>query len=222
MLGQQKVGNYWSRLAAVLWYRNSFKSFLNNTLKLWGSLLTTVWHSEWMIEYYSRIKSRCGILEYRPEIKITETRSIPCKMKGQSLSIRIFYSVSQTQFCMFLTLGRTGFGGLLVSMMASGTPSSRVQTRPKSLDFSGIWKILRMTSFGGEVKESVPVTAVNYECASKIPCIVPSFASRGLSCLCGAWCLWRWMRGTHWGQGYNRPTGRSAEKSPHETFNFLH
>jgi len=59
-------------------------------LKLWGSLLTAAWHSEWMIEYYSRIKSRCGILEYRPEIKITETRSIPCQMKGQSLSICIF------------------------------------------------------------------------------------------------------------------------------------
>jgi hypothetical protein len=29
------------------------------------------------------------------------------------------------------------------------------------------------------------------------------------------------MRGTHWGQGYNRPTGRSAEKTPHATFNFF-
>ena len=29
-------------------------------------------------------------------------------------------------------------GGLVVSMLASGTPSSRVQTRPKSLDFSDI------------------------------------------------------------------------------------
>jgi hypothetical protein len=27
------------------------------------------------------------------------------------------------------------------------------------------------------------------------------------------------MRGTHWGQGYNRPTGCSAEKSPYATFN---
>ena len=26
------------------------------------------------------------------------------------------------------------------------------------------------------------------------------------------------MRGTHWGQGYNRPTGCSAEKVPHATF----
>jgi len=38
----------------------------------------------------------------------------------------------------------------------TNNPSSRVQTRPKSLDFSVIWKILRMPSFGGEVKESVP------------------------------------------------------------------
>ena len=29
------------------------------------------------------------------------------------------------------------------------------------------------------------------------------------------------MRGTHWGQGYNRPTGCSAEKAPHATFNFF-
>ena len=46
-----------------------------------------------------------------------------------------------------------------------------------------------------------PSISANYECASKIPCIVPSFASRCLSCLCGAWCLWRRMRETHWGKG---------------------
>ena len=28
------------------------------------------------------------------------------------------------------------------------------------------------------------------------------------------------MRGTQWEQGYNRPTGCSAEKTPHATFNF--
>ena len=80
-------------------------------------------------------------------------------------------------------------------------PSSRVETRPKSLDFSGISKILRMPSVGGEVKESVPCPSFaackrtqylrELRCASKIPCIVPSFGSRGLSCLCGAWRLWR-------------------------------
>jgi len=34
--------------------------------------------------------------------------------------------------------------------------SSRVQTRPKPLDFWGVRKILSMPSFGGEVKEYVP------------------------------------------------------------------
>jgi hypothetical protein len=38
-----------------------------------------------------------------------------------------------------------GFGGLVVSILATGT-------RPKPLDFSGIQKILSMPSFGGEVK----------------------------------------------------------------------
>jgi hypothetical protein len=90
-------------------------------------------------------------------------------------------------------------------------PSSRVQTWLKSLDFSGILKILHMPSFGGEVKGSVPCPSFaackrtwylrELRCASKIPCLVPSFASRGLSYLCGAWRLWRWMRGTHWGKG---------------------
>jgi hypothetical protein len=44
-----------------------------------------------------------------------------------------------------------GFGGLVVSMLASG---SRVQTRPKPkpLDFSVYRKILSMPSYGGEVK----------------------------------------------------------------------
>ena len=87
-----------------------------------GSLLTTVWHPEWMVEYHNRIKSRCGILEYRPEIKITETRSISCQMEGQRLNIsrRIFYVINQTQFCMFLTLGcrlsdlQTIFCGLIL------------------------------------------------------------------------------------------------------------
>ena len=86
------------------------------------------------------------------------------------------------------------------------------------LPSEGKWKNLSHVPALRHVKE--PSTSVNYECASKIPCIVPSFTSRGLSCLCGAWRLWWWMRGTHWGQGYNRPTGCSAEKAPHAIFNF--
>ena len=90
------------------------------------------------------------------------------------------------------------------------------------LPSEGKWKNLSHVPALRHVKE--PSAFVSYECASKIPCIAPSFASRGLSCLCGTWRLWRWMRGTHWGQGYNRPTGCSAEKAPHATPNlfFLH
>ena len=51
----------------------------------------------------------------------------------------------------------------MVSMLASGTPSSRVRTRPKPLDFAGVRIILSMPSFGGEVKESVP-------CSSFVAC----------------------------------------------------
>ena len=39
---------------------------------------------------------------------------------------------------LYYTPSIDGFGGLAVSMLASGTPSSRVQTRPKSLESSGI------------------------------------------------------------------------------------
>ena len=44
-----------------------------------------------------------------------------------------------------------GFGGLVVSILASDT-----RVRGFKLDFSGVRKILSMHSFGGEVKESVP------------------------------------------------------------------
>ena len=99
--------------------------------------------------------------------------------------------------------------------------SGHLKNPPHSFLWRGSERICPMSQLCAHVKE--PSASVNYECASKIPCIVPSFASRGLSCLCGTWCLWRWMRGTHWGQGYNRPTGCNAEKVPHATFifNFL-
>ena len=63
----------------------------------------------------------------------------------------------------------------MVSILATGT---RVQTRPKPLDFSGVRKFLSMLSFGGEVKENAfvpalrhvkePSSFVNYGFASKI------------------------------------------------------
>ena len=74
-----------------------------------------------------------------------------------------------------------------------------------------------MSQLCRHVKE--PSTSVNYECASKIRCIVPSFANRGLSCLCGAWRLWRWMRELIGGKGTIGLQGCSAEKAPHATCN---
>ena len=59
------------------------------------------------------------------------------------------------------------------------------------LPSEGKWKNLSHVPALRHVKE--PSTSVNYD--------VPSFASRGLLCLCGACCLWRWMRGTQWGKG---------------------
>ena len=92
-----------------------------------------------------------------------------------------------------------GFGGLVVSMLSSCTRvrgfkpgRSRCiffifRTSEKSsvcLPSEGKWKNLFRVPALRHVKE--PSTSVNYECASKIPCIVPSFASRGFSCL---WCV---------------------------------
>jgi hypothetical protein len=48
----------------------------------------------------------------------------------------------------------SGFGGLVVSMLASGTQDSRFEPGPKPLDFSGE-KIHSIPPFGGEVKLSV-------------------------------------------------------------------
>jgi hypothetical protein len=59
-------------------------------------------------------------------------------------------------FWFLLSVLFSGFGGLVVSMLASGTRVRGFDLRPKSLDFSGNWKIHSMPSFGGEVKESVP------------------------------------------------------------------
>ena len=117
-----------------------------------------------------------------------------------------------------------GFGGLVVSMLTSGSrvrgfkPGRsrwifRASGKSSScLPSDGKWKNLSHVPALRHVKE--PSTSVNYECASKIPSIVPSFASRGLSYLCGAWRLWRWMKGTHRGKG---TIGLQAEvpKRPH-------
>ena len=75
------------------------------------------------------------------------------------------------------------------------------------------WKNLSHVPALRHVKE--PSTSLNYERSSKIPCIVPSFASRGLSCLCGAWRLSRWMRGTHWGARVQSAYKTAVPKKPH-------
>ena len=87
------------------------------------------------------------------------------------------------------------------------------------LPSEGKWKNLCHVPALRHVKE--PSTSLNYECASKIPCIVPSFADRGLSCLCGAWRLWWWMRGTHWGVRVQSAYRLQWRKAPHVTFNFF-
>jgi hypothetical protein len=43
----------------------------------------------------------------------------------------------------------------MVSVLATGPKGSRVQTRPRTMDFKGD-KIRSTPSFGGEVKPSVP------------------------------------------------------------------
>jgi len=103
------------------------------------------------------------------------------------------------------------FGGLVVSMLASVTRVRRFKlgrsrwifrASEKSsacLPSEGKWKNLYHVPALRHVKG--PSTSVNYECASKIPCIVTSFAGRGLLCLCDAWRPWRWMKGTYWGKG---------------------
>ena len=96
--------------------------------------------------------------------------------------------------------GNDGFGGLVVSMLASGTRvrgskpgRSRWIFRASEKSSACLpskrkCKNLPHVPALRHVKE--PSTSVNYECASKIACIVRSFSSRGLSCLCGAWHLW--------------------------------
>jgi hypothetical protein len=120
-----------------------------------------------------------------------------------------FHKVSDISFCRLYD----GFGDIMFCMLASGTRvrglkpgrsrwifrTSEKFSSSTCLPSEGKWKNLSHVPALRHVKE--PSASVNYECASKIPCIVPSFAGRGLSYLCGAWRLWRWMRGTHWGKG---------------------
>jgi hypothetical protein len=49
-----------------------------------------------------------------------------------------------------------GFGGLVISILATVTRVRGFKPGPKPLDFSGIRKILRMPSSGGAVKLYIP------------------------------------------------------------------
>ena len=70
---------------------------------------------------------------------------------NRQTKLQILHSAAQNTA--FTNTFFDGFGGLVVSMLASG---SRVQTRPKSLDFFGHLKNPPHAFFGGEEKESVP------------------------------------------------------------------
>jgi hypothetical protein len=58
--------------------------------------------------------------------------------------------------CKQLPLYIEGFGGLVVSILATGTRVRGFKPGPKPLDFSGIRKTHSRPSFGGEVKQYVP------------------------------------------------------------------
>jgi hypothetical protein len=61
-----------------------------------------------------------------------------------------------TQFCSLLIYVKIdGFGGLVVSMLASGTQGRGFKPGQSRWIFTDV-KIFSMPSFGGEVKESVP------------------------------------------------------------------
>ena len=58
-------------------------------------------------------------------------------------------------YLLYLTIYVDGFGGLMVSMLASGTQVCGFKPGRSRWIFTGL-KILSMPSSGGEVKESVP------------------------------------------------------------------
>ena len=73
---------------------------------------------------------------------------------GLLLIIRRYYSV-YAAVGMCHTVMLDGFGGLVVSMLASGTQVRGLKSGRRRWIFMGV-KILSMPSSGGEVKESVP------------------------------------------------------------------
>ena len=111
-----------------------------------------------------------------------------------------------------------GFGGLVVSILASGTRvrgfkhgRSRwiFRASEKSsacLPSEGKWKNLFHVPALRRVKEHS--TSVNYDVPPSLAEVSRAYVVRGAS-------------GDELGQGYNRPTGCSAKMAPHATFTFL-
>jgi hypothetical protein len=88
------------------------------------------------------------------------------------------------------------FGGLVVRLLASGTPKFEGSNLAEAVGFFGAKKILSMPSFGGEVKPSVPChnfaackrtqhlrgsRIVWLNLTGHFSPIIPPFANRGLS-----------------------------------------
>ena len=65
-----------------------------------------------------------------------------------------YFSAHKTGTLVRLTSHKDGFGGLVVSMLASGIRVRGFKPGRSRWDFSGTWKILRVPSFGGEVNLS--------------------------------------------------------------------
>ena len=75
---------------------------------------------------------------------------VKCKLKFTNNLKRM-----QCEYNIKINPNHSGFGGLVVSMLASGTRVRGFELS-KPLDFSGVRIILSIPSFAGEVKESVP------------------------------------------------------------------
>jgi hypothetical protein len=120
-----------------------------------------------------------------------------------------------------LTHPRSGFGGLGVSMLASGT-QDRGFAPDRSRRIFPAGKIHSMPSFGGEIicpmtqlwgMRKNPALFVNFEIAGQIP-LVPSFASR-VRCVSGWYTAPLVVKeGSFRGEGTIDCASRGAEETP--------
>jgi hypothetical protein len=80
----------------------------------------------------------------------TDNQITLCVLTEHSTALRNFLEVS----CGAIKYNCSGFGGLVVSMLASGTQDHRFKPGRSRQNFSGV-KILSMPSFGREVTQFV-------------------------------------------------------------------